>query len=189
MSKTLMKSAAVGVALATAAVAMTPATASAQSYYGYDRYDRGYDNNYRNCNYDSRGAGAVVGGAIGAVAGSQLAARGRRTEGSILGGVLGAVVGAGVQADNRRYSRDYCDNRYYSNSYRYDDGYGRYDNRYDDRYYDNRYYDNRSYDRGYYDRYSSGYSYGYGYDQRCRTVSSSHRDWSGRIVTTYREVC
>jgi len=181
MSKTLLKSAAVGVALVTAA-ATVPTAASAQSYYGDSRYDRRYEDS-RRCNYDSRGTGAVIGGALGAVAGSQFAARGRRTEGSILGGVLGAVVGAGVQSENRRYSRDHCDDRYYSNSYRYDDQYGRYDDRYDNRY------DDRYYDRGQYDRYSSGSSYGYGYEQQCRTVASSRRDWNGRLVTTYREVC
>ncbi len=41
-------------------------------------------------------AGAVVGGILGAVLGSQVAARGHRTDGSVLGGVLGAAAGAAI---------------------------------------------------------------------------------------------
>lgn len=204
MLNTLQKTAAVAAALAATGVMMVPASASAQSYYG-DRYDRGY---YDQCNRDSNTAGgAVVGGALGAVAGSQLAARGRRTEGSILGGVLGAVVGGSVARDSSRY----CDDRYRSD-YNYD----RYDDRYRDsayygRDYDNRYYDDRYdrggsyyggqpyysggygyqgggyYDRGYSDRYYSSDRSGYSYS--CRTVQSTTRDRYGRTVTYYREVC
>jgi hypothetical protein len=63
--------------------------AAAQPYSGGGYYDP--------CQRDatSRGTvGAFVGGGTGAVIGSQLAARGHRTDGSVLGGVLGAVAGA-----------------------------------------------------------------------------------------------
>lgn len=215
MLNTLQKTAAAAAALAAAGTMMIPASASAQSYYGqgYDRYDRSYDQCYR----DSRtGAGAVIGGTLGAVAGSQLAARGRRTEGSILGGVLGAVVGGAAGRDSSRY----CDDRYQS-GYNYDRDDRYQDNAYYGRDYDDRYYDNRddrggsyysgqqsyysggqqphysggygyqggSYDRGYSDRYYSSDRYGSGYSQSCRTVQSTTRDRYGRTVTHYREVC
>src|SRR5690606_8659895 len=51
--------------------------------YGYDRYR--YDDACRSYRNDRQAGGALLGGALGAVAGSQVAARGRRTEGSILG--------------------------------------------------------------------------------------------------------
>ena len=131
-----------------------------QSYYGdNDRRDDGYRcDQYR----DGRtGAGALIGGGAGAVVGSQLAARGRRTEGSILGGVLGAVVGGAVGRsstdrcyDQGSYSygrQDYGYSQPYgsyggSNVYYDQNGYGPYanDRRYDDRR------DDRRYDR--YDR-------------------------------------
>lgn len=163
-------------AAAAAALASTALPASAQSYnyvpgyggqtygsYGYrDDYRR--DDGYRCDQYREgrTGAGALIGGGAGAVIGSQLAARGRRTEGSILGGVLGAVVGgaAGRSSSDRCYDRgsyDYGDRggyQGYSQSYAYGgrqvyydrDGYGPYSApRYDDRRYDDRYdrYDRR----------------------------------------------
>ena len=184
--------------IATAAVALP---ASAQTYvqgYGGQTYSNGY---YGQPAYQSRdyrdyrsqpsyecdrqrqgrtGAGAVIGGGAGAVVGSQLAARGRRTEGSILGGVLGAVVGGAVGRSSSEqcydrgsysygqpsyssgyssYSQPYSS----SSSYRYSsganvyydqNGYGPYradDRRYDDRR-DDRRYDDRRYDDGRYDR-------------------------------------
>lgn len=102
------------VAVATAAGSM-PAIASAQSYvqgyggatYGQPQYDYGAQRSYDPCDRERSGrtgAGAVIGAGAGAVVGSQLAARGRRTEGSILGGVLGAVIGGSVG----RGSSDRC---------------------------------------------------------------------------------
>ncbi|MDB5437009.1 MAG: hypothetical protein JWR47_3266 [Phenylobacterium sp.] len=68
------------------------AAASAQPYGpGYSNYDP--------CRRDAgnRGiAGALIGGAGGAVLGSQFAARGHRSDGSLLGGVVGAIAGATV---------------------------------------------------------------------------------------------
>ena len=98
------------------------------------------------------GAGALIGGGLGAVAGSQIAARGNRTEGSIIGGVLGAIVDSQVG----RASNDNCrsDSRYaqaptyYNSNDRYDDrAYS--SNRYDDRGYRDSYRDDRRYDNGY----------------------------------------
>lgn len=105
-----------------------PTFASAQSA-GY------YGNNYQYdpCRRDStnRGtAGALIGGAIGAVIGSNAAARNARTEGALLGGALGAATGAAVgnrsaactsayrsQPQTSYYQRPYNDGRYYDNRY------------------------------------------------------------------------
>lgn len=183
-------------------------TASAQSYYGGSgSYDRGYqDNRYSDpCRDDGQAAGAVIGGGLGAVAGSQMAARGRRTEGSILGAVVGAMVGAAAGSSSNR-SSPYCDNGYYGDSrYQYDNRYysnDRYDNRaYDNRYggyNDQRYYGNDRYNgrystgsSSYYgDRSYSGYGNSYGGSSYgCTRVESTSRDRYGRLVTTYREVC
>jgi hypothetical protein len=106
------------------------ATAQAQPYGG-DNGGSYYDQCRRDSN--NRGiVGALLGAGIGATVGSQLAARGHRTDGSVLGGIVGAGVGASVGNSNDRYR---CDNRgpYYSYSdtiaYREDRGYrsGRYD--------------------------------------------------------------
>lgn len=96
---------AAAVALVMAGVMAVPAAASAQSYGSYPYSSHGYGSyGYSQAQYDpcvreqtQRGTtGGLLGAAIGAVAGSQIAARGRRTEGSVLGGVLGAAIGAGV---------------------------------------------------------------------------------------------
>jgi hypothetical protein len=68
------------------------AAASAQQYGpGYSNYDP--------CQREANGrgvTGALVGGAGGAVIGSQLAASGHRTDGSLLGGIVGAIAGATI---------------------------------------------------------------------------------------------
>ena len=159
---------------------------SAQNYgtgaYGqpYDyngRYQNGYDSRYQTgyasrynatpgyydaCERrrDSQVAAGVVGATLGAIAGSQIAARGHRTDGSILGGVLGAVVGASAGSSAGRNSNGAaaCDNRYDRSGYdyRYGDSSSSYDRSYDDRY------RNDGYDRGYNDNGSSYGAYGYG---------------------------
>jgi hypothetical protein len=56
-------------------------------------------NNYDPCQRDANGrgiGGALIGGGIGAVVGSQVSANHHRSDGSLLGGVLGAIVGANV---------------------------------------------------------------------------------------------
>jgi hypothetical protein len=84
-------------ALACASAVALPGVASAQSYgydyppaYGYGNSGYGQGTYYDPCVRDQRQratTGGLLGAAIGAVAGSQMAARGRRTEGSALGGV------------------------------------------------------------------------------------------------------
>ncbi len=217
-------------ALAAVGMLLAPASASAQTYpyqgpqnYGTGAYGQAYDYDNRYSQNDRYGdqrygqeycrdnrnerqaGGAVVGGALGAIVGSQLGARGRRTEGSVLGGVLGAVVGAGVGGssanDCGRYGSDYrYSDRGYGDSYGYPT-----DPRYDDRggygySQDQRYgYETQTYG---YDRYESGQS-GYGYDRgdtryqsghgpdsyACRTVETRSYDRSGRIVTRYEQSC
>lgn len=94
----ITKSAAIALA-GTACVTMAlPTMASAQSYgYGqsYSRTPATYDPCVREQRERQTTAG-LFGAAIGAIAGSQIAHSGRRTEGSVLGGVLGAAVGAGI---------------------------------------------------------------------------------------------
>jgi hypothetical protein len=69
-----------------------PASASAQAY----PYQGGY---YDPCARDTTSRstiGGLTGAAIGAAVGSNVAARGVRTEGSVIGGLLGAVIGSNV---------------------------------------------------------------------------------------------
>ncbi|MFA4951052.1 glycine zipper 2TM domain-containing protein [Brevundimonas sp.] len=209
---------AVAAAAALATVGFSALPASAQSYYaqnyGTGSYSQPYDYNsryygddrssYDYCRNDRgqrQGAGTFIGGAAGAVAGSQLAARGRRTEGSILGGVVGAVIGNVVGRNSGKncetYPSNYYDDRAYSAPV-YDDRYS--DDRYEDRYSDNRYVQvypapmssyGSSY--GYGDDYSSRYStsYGYGNTDRdgCRLAESRIRLPDGRSETRYVRTC
>jgi len=151
-----------------------------QGYYGTSQgYSQpSYNDAYR-CDRERQGrtgAGAVIGGGLGAVVGSQLAARGRRTEGSILGGVLGAVVGGSVGrgssdacSDQGSYAygqssyrtSDYGSRQPYSsghgsaNVYYDENGYGPYaadDRRYEDRRHGDRRRDDRQRDGRYYRR-------------------------------------
>jgi len=72
------------------------ATAQAQPYGGSNSY-------YDPCRRDSNNRGiigALLGAGIGATVGSQLAARGHRTDGSVLGGALGAFGGAAVGSNS-----------------------------------------------------------------------------------------
>src|SRR5262245_46892347 len=66
--------------------------------YGYNGMGAG-GYSYDPCKRDktNRGtAGALVGGGMGAVIGSNAAARNARTEGALLGGLLGAIIGGSV---------------------------------------------------------------------------------------------
>jgi hypothetical protein len=112
------------------------------------------------------GAGALIGGGLGAVVGSNVATGGGRTGGAIIGGLLGAVAGGNVG----RSSSDACyDQQRYNGSYSYgqpgysqgysqpsanvyydQNGYGPYAA--DDRRYENQRYDDRRDDRRYDDR-------------------------------------
>ena len=62
---------------------------------------------------NNRVAGTVVGGVLGALAGSAVAGRGDRNEGAVIGGVGGAVIGNQVSKGNGDCQRAYG---YYDNS-------------------------------------------------------------------------
>jgi len=81
----------------TAAAALIPAQASAQSYDYLDckRSDK-----------DAQVVGGLVGGLIGAVAGHEIAGRGETTEGAVIGGLIGAAAGAGIGDDRRNCNRE-----------------------------------------------------------------------------------
>lgn len=116
-----------------------PTFASAQGYY--DSRGGAYYDPCRREKTNRGVAGALIGGALGAVIGSNAAAGGVRTEGSLLGGALGAGVGAAVGNSSAA-----CD------SYRS----GYYDSGYDGRYGDYRY-PARRYEQGYaYENYGPG---------------------------------
>lgn len=83
-------------AVVAGAALLAAGAAQAQSSYGGPG-SPGY--NYDPCRRDAnqRGtAGALIGGGMGAVIGSNAAARNARTEGALLGGLLGAVMGGMV---------------------------------------------------------------------------------------------
>lgn len=90
-------------ALAAGAMALgaVGVAAQAQPYGQYGSYGAGQapGYGYDQCQREANGrgiGGALVGGGIGAVVGSQISGNHHRTDGSVLGGVLGALVGAGV---------------------------------------------------------------------------------------------
>ena len=100
-------------ALAAAAgvMALSAGAASAQPYGG-GQYGNSY---YDPCRRDSnnRGiVGALIGAGIGATVGSQLAARGHRTDGSVLGGALGAFGGAAVGSNSAACRSGYVQQPY-----------------------------------------------------------------------------
>lgn len=141
--KTTALTACAGVVALTGALSIPSFAAAQSSGYYADEY------RYDPCRRDStnRGtAGALIGGALGAVIGSNAAARNARTEGALLGGALGAATGAAVgkrsaactgpsygssYAPRTGYyqpqPQPYADGRYYE---------GRYGGRHHDRYYD-----------------------------------------------------
>lgn len=94
MSIAIAKAAAA--ALAGAAL-LAAGAAQAQTSYGSSYQGPGSPGyNYDPCRRDAnqRGtAGALIGGGMGAVIGSNAAARNARTEGALLGGLLGAIAG------------------------------------------------------------------------------------------------
>jgi hypothetical protein len=152
-------------AAAAASVTAIPAVASAQSYGSqHGGYISGYGGqtyNYADyCQRDRQGrtgTGALVGAGAGAVIGSQLAARGRRTEGSILGGVLGAVIGSAAGRD----SSIRCEDRSASSPYTYLPNTPAYAT-------NQRYSQGQTYSSG--PAYTSGPAYGSGYE----TYSPGH---------------
>lgn len=108
-------------ALATAASAMVPATASAQRYRG-DRYDHAYHDAYRDGynrgpRYYDRGGyryrrcndgttGTIVGAIAGGLLGRTIDNHGDRTLGTVLGAGGGALAGRAIErGDNPRRCR------------------------------------------------------------------------------------
>ena len=85
-------------ALAAGALALGAVSAAqAQPYGAYPAQGPGYG--YDPCQREASGrgvGGALIGGGIGAVVGSQVSANHHRSDGSLVGGVLGALVGANV---------------------------------------------------------------------------------------------
>lgn len=142
------------VALAAGAMLMSSAATAQAQPYGYNGGSSGYT--YDPCKREKTSratGGALLGGAIGAVIGSQAAARGHRTDGSLLGGALGAAIGAGVGS-----SAAACANGqtgYYETAPRYD-SYSRYGSNYRS----GGYYGRDAYAPRYDSRYDSDWAYG-----------------------------
>lgn len=93
---TIAKAAAAALAGVIALGACAPALAQPAGSY---TAQGGNSYNYDPCRRDAnqRGtAGALIGGGMGAVIGSNAAARNARTEGALLGGLLGAIAGGVV---------------------------------------------------------------------------------------------
>jgi len=82
---------------ATLAASLAPQVAAAQPYgYSQPGYGGAYYDPCRRDQGNRSVVGGLLGAGIGATVGSQMAARGHRTDGSVLGGVLGAGLGAVV---------------------------------------------------------------------------------------------
>jgi len=149
------KGALAGVAgvMALSAAVTVPTFAAAQSAGYYDQREGTYYDPCRRSSTNRGTAGALIGGALGAVIGSNAAARNARTEGALLGGALGAVGGAAVGKNSAA-----CESYRAPRSTYYDNG-SRYGSRGDSGY------SAGSYDR---DRYvdRSGYDDDYAYDRR-----------------------
>ena len=101
MTRKFLSRGAAGLALASlvAGAMAVPTIASAQPAPAYQGGAYGQGSYYDPCRRDQvqRGTGgALVGGGLGALAGSSIAGRGAKTEGAVLGGILGAVIGANV---------------------------------------------------------------------------------------------
>jgi Nickel/cobalt transporter regulator/Glycine zipper 2TM domain len=69
-------------------------------YYEEGRNDRD-DRRYRGRDRDGGLGGALVGGAVGAVAGNLIGGRGNRLAGSLIGGGVGALAGAAIDVNDR----------------------------------------------------------------------------------------
>jgi uncharacterized protein YcfJ len=109
--------------------------------------------------HNDRVAGTVLGGVVGALAGSAIAGHGSRAGGALIGGAVGAVAGNQIA----RSGDHPCPPGYVYRTY-------------DDRYY-NSYY-NRGYDQGRYSRSAN-----------CSWEDRSYRDASGRVIPQEVQVC
>ena len=88
-----------------------------------DAYRGGYDPRFdaemeQRCGRGDTAVGAVVGGAMGGLAGNRIAGRGNRTAGTLIGGALGAVAGGAIgNASDRQGCEDWWASR--SATYQY----------------------------------------------------------------------
>jgi hypothetical protein len=167
--------------LKTASLIALSLLAAAPAFAG-DRYGDDHPYACEQTRRNSNLAGALIGGAIGAALGHEVAARNARDEGLLLGGVLGAAVGANV-GSNRVYCGEQPRVTYVPAPVYEDRGYdrGRHEGRRRHRDWDDVAYDDR-YDRGYYDRYDR-------YGPECRMSESEIRLPNGRIERRVVEVC
>lgn len=155
--------------------------ASAPAFAG-DRYGDDHPYACEQTRRNSNLAGALIGGAIGAALGHEVAARNARDEGMLLGGALGVAIGA-----NAGSNRVYCGERprvTYVPAPAYDDRYhdrgwhrGHRGRGWDDVAYDDRYDRDRYDDRD--DRYGP----------ECRMSESEIRLPNGRVERRVVEVC
>jgi len=71
------------------------------------RQQRGFDGDlFERCRRDNGVGGALIGGAIGGLAGNRIAGRGNRTAGTLIGAGVGAIAGTVID----QAERDPCDN-------------------------------------------------------------------------------
>jgi Glycine zipper 2TM domain len=125
----MFKKIALSTAVAVAGLTAMPATAEAQSRYGYSsrydnynqdqRYNRGYnqryDRRYANRRYRSHGygnyygrrcsngsTGTIIGAIAGGLLGREIAGRGDRTVGAIIGAGAGALAGRAIDRNDCR---------------------------------------------------------------------------------------
>lgn len=141
-----------------AGLAAVPSFASAQTY-GSGATSGGY--RYDACQRErtNRGTGgALVGAGIGAVAGSNVAAHGNRTEGAVLGGILGAVIGANVGKSAAACEPGQADSYQQGYAPPPQDGYYAEQGGYEQGSYEQGSYDPRYADDGYDDGYGDGYA-------------------------------
>ncbi|WP_374570017.1 glycine zipper 2TM domain-containing protein [Phenylobacterium sp.] len=155
-----------------------PTFAAAQSAGYYDGGSYNYDP-CRRASTNRGTVGALIGGAMGAVIGSNAAARNARTEGALLGGALGAATGAAV--GNRSAA---CTSSYAPPPPAPRTSY--YQPRYDNRYYQGRYDDDG--DRGYTESYSVTERSGPPADS-CTLAESPIYLPDGRVQKRFVRVC
>lgn len=67
----------------------------------YNGYDRRNDRRYRQC--DNGTGGTIIGAIAGGLAGHEIAGRGDKTVGAVVGGAVGAIAGRAIdRSDGRR---------------------------------------------------------------------------------------
>lgn len=155
---------------AAALAAATFATPSlAQANTNYQKTSRTHDACV-NADTNNRVVGGLIGAVAGGVAGSQLAARGVRTEGSALGAVIGAVAGselAGARVDCRNLAARPANVNINTTRTAYNTGYNTNNNTgYSNTGYNNRGYTNTSYNNV--SRFDSRYARYSLYDIECQ---------------------